>query len=550
MFKKILKNKNLINLSPYLIVIFFVVAPWFFHSGYLFFVDFIWGPVIHWDLSSQLTVFNVILGFFNLFLPSDLSQKFFITLVLLVVLLGGRKITSVLLPKKPVLIFIVSLFFLFNPFVYDRMGYGQIGVVGAFGFMSIAFGYLLEYLEKKQSKQVFLSGIFSGISILFASHFVFFNTVFYMLFIVIVIIKHEKYPWKKLLRDLIIMLLIIIVLNLNWVIGNFIISSSKTSIIESGITRQDFVAFQTAGKDAWQVLTNVLLMGGFWGKDQYRYIDLMSLVGNWGRSFIILLPIMIWGVISAFRDKKRRAFSIGLIIIALVSVFLALGIRMGISEKITFFLFDHLPFYKGMRETQKWVSVIVVCYGVFLAWGLNGLFSTKIVKKNSILFVTILVAIIIMQAPLMVWGMRGQLRPINYPPDWQEIDQTIKKESNCDKNTLFLPWHAYMSFNWVGNIIVNPAKVYFTCPVISSTNMEWGGIYDNSGRIESALISEWINKRSESELLKNNELNIGYIILAKEIDWQNYDWLINHKQINLELIKETNTLLLYKIINE
>jgi hypothetical protein len=556
--KKILLKK-LLEYLPYFLVVFAIVLPWFYQSGYLFFTDFVAGPIMRLDWSSAVLIHDLFFYSLSFLLPVAFIQKLYITVVLLLVVFGGRKIASVLLPKKPVLVFIVSLFFLFNPFIYDRMGYGNTGVIIAFGLISFVFGYLLEYLEQKKVKQILFASIFTGLSILFSAQFVFFNAVFYILFLIIVAIKHKNYPWKKIIFCLLFSLIIILALNLNWLAGIFFASSDKANFLNSGITKQDFIAFQTAGKDAWQALSNVVLMGGFWGKDQFRYIDLATLTGNWGRSFIILLPIMIWGVIFAFQDKKRKGLIIGLLAIFMVATFLAIGIRTGIGEKVTFFLFDHLPFYKGMRETQKWVSLIVICYGIFLAWGLDIFFSKKLVKKNSILFAVIIIAVIVMQAPLMVWGMRGQFQPTNYPSDWQEINEFILHNPNnptaltnpnpCASNILFLPWHTYMSFNFTGVVAANPASVFFACPVVSGTNMEWGGINDNSGTKEGILMEKWITTGGETDFLQKNELNIGYIILAKELDWRAYGW-INKYTNQLGFIKETKNIILYKVINE
>ena len=103
----------------------------------------------------------------------------------------------------------------------------------------------------------------------------------------------------------------------------------------------------------------------------------------------------------------------------------------------------------------------------------------------------------------------------------------------------------YMSFNWVGNLVANPAKYFFSCPVIQGTNMEWGGIYDNSADATGQKIEDWLYNKKDIDYLNNNDLNIKYIILAKEVDWQNYFWLDEIPGLRFE--KETENLRLYKI---
>ncbi len=102
----------------------------------------------------------------------DFIQKLFITITLFIVLMGTKKIAENFLNNKW-LVFIVSLFGLFNPFIYDRIMYGQIGVVLAFGLMCLCFGYMLKYLTTRKNKNLVYAGIFVGLSLIFSKHFLF-----------------------------------------------------------------------------------------------------------------------------------------------------------------------------------------------------------------------------------------------------------------------------------------------------------------------------------------------------------------------------------------
>jgi len=228
---------------------------------------------------------------------------------------------------------------------------------------------------------------------------------------------------------------------------------------------------------------------------------------------------------------------------------LALGIALPITSKITLWLFNNVPFYKGLREPQKWVAVMVAVYEVLLVCGLNQLLKRNIVIKNKGWLTILLTFVILLQAPLMVWGGAGQVRPTNYPADWYEANEFIKLESmaengKCQNKILFLPWHMYMSFNWLGHIVANPAPSFFKCPVIYGKNMEFGGIFGHSADPNEREVEKWALNVGRTNLLEENKLNIGYIILAKETDWQNYLWLNNHP--NVEFVKETENLIVYK----
>jgi hypothetical protein len=152
-----------------------------------------------------------------------------------------------------------------------------------------------------------------------------------------------------------------------------------------------------------------------------------------------------------------------------------------------------------------------------------------------------------MQAPLLLFGFKNQIKATPYPDDWYEVNLLIKKDQgdSCKEKTLFLPWHLYMGFSWTKNVIKFPAQEFFECGVIQGTNIEWGGIYDNSGDPTGKKVSEWINAKGDTGLLKIEEIGLRYIVLVKEVDWEDYSWI--SELSNIQILKETQGLIVYKI---
>ena len=530
----------------YVLVILAIVLPLFLHQGYVFFVDFHFGPHVPVDFFSSGFLMGAVVNIFSLFYFYSFGEKLFIAAVLFLVLLGGKKIAESLSDNKWI-IFITSLFFLFNPFVYGRMMYGQIGVLAAFGLLCLALGYGLSYVKDRKNIDLYRWGIFTGLSLQFSSHFIFFSFILYgVLFSILLWRKIDK---KQFLKVISVILLCIIILNTNWILG-YIKKPSQLDFNQN-FNIKDLVAFQTSGKTGSESLGNVLMMSGFWGKERGIYADLTGVGQPWGISFLLLSPIIFFGLFIGFKKKEFRPMTLGLISIFIIAVVLAIGIRLPISREITYWLFNHVPFYKGLRESAKWVSLIVIIYGIWLTFGLNSLLKYRIVKENRALSVILVSLLIVMQAPFLLFGFKNQVHPVNYPQDWQQIDEYIishqdaNSSSDCKDLILFLPWHLYMSFSWIGSLVVNPANSFFSCPVIQGTNMEWAGIYDNSGDKNGMIIKEWLEKKNEPDSLINQGLNIKYIILAKEVDWQEYQWL--DKIDELKLVKETDTLKLYEL---
>ena len=150
------------------------------------------------------------------------------------------------------------------------------------------------------------------------------------------------------------------------------------TFVEQGIKMQDLIAFQTAGKTPSETLSNVLLMSGFWGKDQYRYLDLTTTPG-WQRGFVFLTPLILYGVYLSFRRRSREVkfFSAGLLAVFALAIILAIGIKLPLTSGLTLFLYNYLPLYKGLREPQKWVAAIIPIYLVYLTLG-----TTRLARTN------------------------------------------------------------------------------------------------------------------------------------------------------------------------
>ena len=104
-----------------------------------------------------------------------------------------------------------------------------------------------------------------------------------------------------------------------------------------------------------------------------------------------------------------------------------------------------------------------------------------------------------------------------------------------------------MGFLFAGRVIANPAQNFFAKPTIQGDNMEFGRIYSQSNNPDSKYIEDNILK-NKSELKNMGEmllpLNIKYIILAKEADWKDYDFL--DKQTDLKLLSDTESLKVYQ----
>ena len=525
---------------PYWAVVLAIVLPWSLGSGYLFLTDYVWGPVfvLHWTEPDFL--FNFIFSMLSFGISSDILQKLWLTFVIALLLFGGRFLAKQVV-DRPLVVFCASVIFLFNPFVYDRLLYGQVFVVASLASLVWLAGFGMTWLKTQSTKSAIFMGVWAALCVIWSPHFVFIVGLFLsMLFGVAIINRGVS---KKLFYQIGLIVFMVLLLNANWLMATVLGKSSATLFSQTQITRQDFEAFKTAGKSTEEVTRNVVQLSGFWGKDQYRYADLAQNKTNWGRSFVLLLPLIIFGLISLLRTKETFVFGLASVVIAIVVILLSLGLGTPFSAKLTYWLFDHVPFYAGLRDTQKWSALLVVVYGLWFAFGLKAWQKFTLVKNQYTALHIILALLIVLWAPLLLWGFWTQAKPHSYPVSWYQADQLLVN-SDCNGQTLFLPWHLYMRFSFTNSVVANPAKRFFRCPTFSGTNQEFGGIDDNSGDQKSQAIRAWLADLGQKpHILK--ELDIQTVIIAKAGDWPNYSWVSNLPY--LVKISESPELTVYKV---
>jgi hypothetical protein len=106
-----------------------------------------------------------------------------------------------------------------------------------------------------------------------------------------------------------------------------------------------------------------------------------------------------------------------------------------------------------------------------------------------------------------------------------------------------------MDFHWIENTdkrIANPASLFFDKPVIQGDNMESGGIYTQS----TDPISKYIEFLLQNKDTMTNfgelvmPINVKYVLLMKEVDYKNYDFL--YAQEDLEVVLENEDLIVFK----
>ena len=180
--------------------------------------------------------------------------------------------------------------------------------------------------------------------------------------------------------------------------------------------------------------------------------------------------------------------------------------------------FDNIPFFKGYREPQKFIGLLILAYSYLGAIGVQWLAGTikdqfrsqRGRRAGYSITITILMLLPIAYTYPMFWGFDNQLRVVSYPADW------------------------------------NPSQLFFEKPIIKGDTLEFGSSFDqNVPAINKAIEAQVLN---HAALLTDAgprlaQLNVKYILLAKTEELPDYGWL--NRQPDLELLSDGSTLQVY-----
>jgi hypothetical protein len=439
------------------------------------------------------------------------------------------------------------LLYILNPFVYVRLLSGQWFILLAYSLLPLALSSFINLL-KDVSKRNLIKTLFLVTFIgIFNVHILFLFAIISLISLFLEVIRSRK---KIVLKYMALLSILYILINSYWLIP--VLTTKNINVAQ--ISTYDIFAF--APKiSAFNALFTTASMYGFWREG---YVYAKDFIPYWYLLFFFILYLAIYGLISNYRNKKTEAYTKILGVTAIIAMILGAGVH-GPFSSVFEYLFDNIFFFRGLRDSHKFVALIVLAYAYLGALGVAEFEKIARYEKSahSIIRVkTILVSAVIILALItpfvysltMFNSFWGQIKSTDYPKDWYETNEFLNQDKQ-DFNVLFLPWHLYMDFHWVPNTnkrIVNPASSFFNKPVIQGENIEMGSIYSQSTNPTQRYIESLLSNRDKitnfGELII--PLNVKYVLLTKEVDYKKYSFLFN--QTDLKLIKETENFYIFK----
>jgi hypothetical protein len=256
----------------------------------------------------------------------------------------------------------------------------------------------------------------------------------------------------------------------------------------------------------------------------------------WGLVSITVWVMVGMGAVTGWRTQRFTMLLAG--ICGLTGIALAATPLIAWAGNI-------LPLLDGYREPHKFVNLTALAFAYFGALGAVRLMGWarerwEDIGMSSALAFALLIPFL--WTPIMFWGFGRQLTPRQYPADWYTVNQQLNQQPDKG-DVVFLPWHQYMRFGFSERIIANPADKFFDRQIVVSDDPQLHDISpthpdERKRRIEQALADpDTLGRVLAAE-------NIRFVLLAKEHDHQDYDYLSEHP--DFRLLNDTSTIQLYK----
>lgn len=490
--------------------------------GFILTLDMAFTPELRMpDSLTSSYLFHAGLHVLNIVIPSDIIQKIMLFVVLVLAAIGMHRLVRLLQPKLKEGewgVYFASIFFMVNPFTYSRFMAGQYAVVLGYALLPWFARLLLQFINRPRLKPALKLGGLATIIGIISVHTMAAVLVMSAIAFGIVLWRY-RHKVHAFLKFGLVAIGMFAMLSSYWLVP-LALGEGKTAQTIQTFTAADAEAFATNGTNPAARVGNILRLQGFWAENRGQFLLPQDKAILWGLMALVIIALVVIGAGMLWR--KSRMLAVFFAASALVAILLAAGLLSPLLQNV--------PLLAGLREPHKLVALVALSYAVFAAFGINAVLEW-LRDKAEIAYSLGAVAVLLLPflfMRVMFWGFNGQLTPRQYPEEWSKINEQLRDDPG-NFSTLFLPWHQYMSFDFSDRIIANPAPTFFDKPVVVSSDPELGGASGGAANEQEAAIRNILSeaKNRDNFASQTAAQDIKYILLAKEVDYRNYDFLQN-----------------------
>ena len=530
-----------------------IAGPWL-GAGYIFGTD--WPGPRRFDFPHDLSssaLLQVLLATAARFLSGEATAKLFIFGLLFVAVSTVYRAvpTGGFAPRA-----VGSVVYVFNPFVYGRLQYGQLFLLAGYAVLPWVALRLRNLLVKPGVATALIAALsFAILGILSIHLFLVAGGLGAVLVLTYTIAAKDKAAYlKRLVPALLLTVATTLGASAYWVIPVLIGRGPEGTLI-GGIGGGDLTAYAAIPDQHLGLLPNLLGLYGFWAEGTGRFASMKDFVPLWPAVLLLLLVVGAIGAIAGFRQTRDRItpWVAGLLVAAAIALILEAGTSQPMTSVLVKWL-DGVPIYRGMRDAGKWAALLALVYSQLIGLGAAAILGwlgqgrTAAVTRDWLqpIATGLLLAFPLYYGNGLLFGTHGEIKPSQYPPGWYAADQVLAADHHA-RRALFLPWHEYMGLSFVQNqnhVVASPAPTFFSVPVLVSADPQVPGVLppESPDQVAISSLVRDGGQASWAEVLAGR--GIKYVLVAHELDWNSYSYL--DQQPGLVRVGDFGSIVLYR----
>jgi hypothetical protein len=272
-------------------------------------------------------------------------------------------------------------------------------------------------------------------------------------------------------------------------------------------------AYRTQGDPRVGLFVNVAGLYGFFRPGPAEPKNLFS---GWPAVLAALLVVVAIGYVVVLRDATRRRNGLALLGAGIAGYFLALG-SQGPAGPLFDFAYEHIPGFVLMREPDKFAVLVALAYTYGFGHGIAWLATWNRGKLAWAAPAALAIVLPLAYTPNLLGGLGGQVKASQVPASWSVAARIAGQDT-----VLFLPWLEYFQTPFTGyRVISNPADAYFAGTVITSQDPGAGYAFaaeDAEHIFLDKLLGPPADPRRTSVALAS--LGVKFVALAKVTGWR------------------------------
>jgi hypothetical protein len=394
-----------------------------------------------------------------------------------------------------------GLFYAVNPFVFDRLYAGQLGLLLGYALLPFAVTALLD--ASQEQHRVSRAACWAAATVAMSEHFAW---ILVPVIAAIVLTRPRRVlAWLSLGGA---------ALGAAAISSYLLVPPLLAGASPAGPLAQ-LTAYRTRADPRLGLLVNVAGLYGFFRPGPIEPKDLFP---RWPAILAALVLIVALGYVAVLRDAAHRRGGLAILAAGAAGYFLALG-SQGPTGNLFRFAYEHVPGFVMMREPDKFAVLVALAYACGFGWGIDWLMTGSRMKAAGLVPAALAIALPLAYTPSLLGGLGGQVRASELPPSWSVASRLAGQAT-----VLFLPWHEYLPTPFTGQrAIANPAAYYFAGTVLTSQNPGAGYAFSAQDP-EHIFLDKLLEPPTDRPRLSVTlaDLGVRFVVLAKVADWRDF----------------------------